>query len=212
METVDSVEKTKETEIGFIHGINCLCDPTDPIGNFVPCEKHRPDENPKCDIAGCDKPVRWNYQPAPGDTYYCDEHVRRGCSCMLELAPGIEEIWDEESGQILNPAEDYVGMKDEQGKLYPCCEYEDMERTEKMLRDDIDKFTQVLTKIQEELVFAQGTDSWFNVNNLQVEAHEAAGVLQPILDAFRQNVGYDKYLDEAIERGNKRVKDAAKKD
>lgn len=42
--------------------------------------------------------------PNKGDVYKCDEHVPRGCSCNIN--PNTDE-------------ED----KDEQGRLFPCCEW-----------------------------------------------------------------------------------------
>jgi hypothetical protein len=59
----------------------------------------------------CSAQATWMYMPA--DTYpsgdlrrfCCDEHVSRGCiSCNTDPDTGIED-------------------KDEQGRLYPCCEY-----------------------------------------------------------------------------------------
>lgn len=50
----------------------------------------------------------WWYMPGvrgkPSvENYYCDEHVARGCSCMVD------------------ESEEY--LKDDQGRFLPCCEY-----------------------------------------------------------------------------------------
>jgi hypothetical protein len=54
----------------------------------------------------CPKPAVWVYMPRYDDdsSYYCDDCVHRGCSCMLD-----------ESNEYL---------KDELGRALPCCEYD----------------------------------------------------------------------------------------
>jgi hypothetical protein len=48
----------------------------------------------------------WFYMPSTSrlDVAFCDEHVSRGCSCNIDPNTGIEDT-------------------DEQGRLFPCCEY-----------------------------------------------------------------------------------------
>jgi hypothetical protein len=55
----------------------------------------------------CSAKAIWMYAPStkpPRGIYYCDEHVARGCSCNIDPNTGVED-------------------RDEQGRLYPCCEY-----------------------------------------------------------------------------------------
>ncbi len=51
----------------------------------------------------CNNLAVWCYMPG-GDKYYCEDHVPRGCSCMAD---------DDGNPQL-----------DEQGREYPCCEYD----------------------------------------------------------------------------------------
>jgi len=57
-----------------------------------------------------------------GDTYFCDDHVPRGCSCNWGLKPGIEPIYDSEGVVEINPRDDYEEAKDDKGRLLPCVE------------------------------------------------------------------------------------------
>ena len=55
----------------------------------------------------CQTLAVWMYMPDcsyPRDIYFCDDHVPRGCSCNINPNTGEED-------------------RDEQGRLYPCCEY-----------------------------------------------------------------------------------------
>lgn len=54
-----------------------------------------------CDVCHAKMAV-WCYMPSTGD--YCDDCVRRGCSCNIDPDTGIEDA-------------------DEQGRFLPCCEY-----------------------------------------------------------------------------------------
>lgn len=56
----------------------------------------------KCDKCHC-KIARWEYIPHSW-RYYCDDCVPRGCSCNLD--------------------DNGVEIRDEQGRLLPCCEYD----------------------------------------------------------------------------------------
>ena len=74
----------------------------------------------KCDK--CRYIAKWNYSSSNCSSYYCDKCVPRGCSCNLEIKPGIEEIFID--GQwIINPNEDYYLPLDELGREYSCCEF-----------------------------------------------------------------------------------------
>jgi 8-oxo-dGTP pyrophosphatase MutT (NUDIX family) len=55
----------------------------------------------------------WNYTPSSYDEYRCDDCVSRGCSCNLYPADGLS--WDDEN---------LIEKKDDQGRSYPCCEYD----------------------------------------------------------------------------------------
>jgi hypothetical protein len=48
----------------------------------------------------------WEYMPEDGEHYCCEECVPRGCSCQTENPDGTGDL-----------------MKDELGRLLPCCEY-----------------------------------------------------------------------------------------
>lgn len=54
----------------------------------------------------CDKTAVWCYIPGQEgkDDYYCDDCVRRGCSCNIDPVTLVEDT-------------------DEKGRLFPCCEY-----------------------------------------------------------------------------------------
>lgn len=65
-----------------------------------------------CLRTGIKRLAVWNYAPSDGrgDVMYCDDHVPRGCSCnnyteLPRFHPEAEE------------------STDEQGRLFPCCEY-----------------------------------------------------------------------------------------
>lgn len=58
----------------------------------------------------CKTLATWNYAPGKGDTYCCDTHVPRGCSCNIS---GVDE-----DGYPVG-----VEPVDECGRLYPCCEW-----------------------------------------------------------------------------------------
>lgn len=52
----------------------------------------------------------WYYMPwttykTETDNYYCEKHVRRGCSCNIDPDTGLED-------------------QDKLGRLQPCCEYD----------------------------------------------------------------------------------------
>ena len=58
----------------------------------------------------CDQMAIWHYAPddmppkPERERYYCDAHIRRGCSCNINPDSGVEDT-------------------DERGRYYPCCEY-----------------------------------------------------------------------------------------
>ena len=68
----------------------------------------------------CGKVAQW----INGSTedYYCEDCVPRGCSCAQFLKKKAE-IKCDDKGCIINPPEDYEDGKDEQGRLFPCCDY-----------------------------------------------------------------------------------------
>ena len=55
----------------------------------------------KCDH--CTRLATWQYEPGDGESYYCDNCVPRGCSCMV----------DENDEYLL----------DDKGRESPCCEF-----------------------------------------------------------------------------------------
>ena len=57
--------------------------------------------NKKIRCAKCNVMAVWKYMP--GDKCYCENHVPRGCSCVI--------------------SEDGVVECDDQGREFPCCEY-----------------------------------------------------------------------------------------
>lgn len=57
----------------------------------------------------CNEVAVWKYEPmdanwSEADRHYCDDHIRRGCSCNIDLATDEEPV-------------------DERGRFYPCVEY-----------------------------------------------------------------------------------------
>lgn len=82
-------------------------------------------------VCNCGKLGIWFYMPSVSDPdwnpYCCDDCVPRGCSCNLGLKEGVEEIFDEQ-GCVANPPEDYDEILDEQGRKWPCCEWDRIER------------------------------------------------------------------------------------
>jgi hypothetical protein len=74
----------------------------------------------------CDAMAIWHYQPSydgpEEETYFCDAHVDRGCSCNIqyeETSAGNES----EAQPKLDKEGNIVEYTDEQGRLLPCCEY-----------------------------------------------------------------------------------------
>ena len=65
----------------------------------------------KCDK--CDAMAIWLYMPSDSNSYYCDNCIKRGCSCNI--------IYDD----LGEPTEEE--FTDERGRLLPCCEYIDNE-------------------------------------------------------------------------------------
>lgn len=81
-----------------------------------------------CSKTDCNNIAVWCYMPASEDNpYYCEEHISRGCSCNTEHNGND---WYEEPKGI--EGKDYKWIEkdiewtplDEQGREYPCCEYE----------------------------------------------------------------------------------------
>jgi len=63
----------------------------------------------KCIIKNCNNMAVWHLmsgseESGTANISYCDFHVDRGCSCNINPNTGIEDC-------------------DEEGRLYPCCEY-----------------------------------------------------------------------------------------
>jgi hypothetical protein len=54
-----------------------------------------------CDRPDCQNPAVWHHMPSDGER--CEAHVPRGCSCQ-----------EDDSGDPL---------RDDQGRLLPCCEW-----------------------------------------------------------------------------------------
>lgn len=67
----------------------------------------------------CDKEAIWYYAPGKEEDVACDDHVPRGCSCNLELKPGVKEI----DYGLGNSDDDYYEPVDEFGRKYPCIEW-----------------------------------------------------------------------------------------
>lgn len=64
------------------------------------------------DKCKCGNKAVWFHMPGSGR--YCDDCVPRGCSCNEEPTDGD---WE-------NPnVENWKEITDEQGRLFPCCEY-----------------------------------------------------------------------------------------
>lgn len=69
----------------------------------------------KCD---CGAKPRWVYMPGfsnNSNSFFCDNCVPRGCSCNIRPKDGNWENYNEDN---------WESELDEQGKEYPCCEYE----------------------------------------------------------------------------------------
>lgn len=56
----------------------------------------------------CKQLAVWNYMPGKGDVYYCEDHVPRGCSCMI----------NDDGTMDLDP----------EGREQPCVEYDYSEK------------------------------------------------------------------------------------
>ena len=81
-----------------------------------------PNNKQKCDH--CDNLAVWLYMPK-GDLS-CEKCVPRGCSCQMELKPGVEETYEviaDDLDIISNPDEDYEQLTDKEGRLLPCIEW-----------------------------------------------------------------------------------------
>ena len=67
----------------------------------------------------CAKTAQWYYVPykigkKEVDKYWCDECISRGCSCNI-IKYDHSKQFDEQDGEQ---------YKDDQGRLFPCIEYE----------------------------------------------------------------------------------------
>ncbi len=87
----------------------------------------------------------------------------------------------------------------------PCCEWKDLVWEKKMRREEMDNFFQVLSKIREELSFAQETNGTIDIEGNVILAVEAAKILEPLFKAWTDHVGYEIFLKEAAARGKKRA-------
>lgn len=68
----------------------------------------------------CGKMAVWHYTPsdrADNDRNYCDNCVSRGCSCNLYPKEGVDLDAEYNSDDWYEPVDD-------QGRLFPCCEYD----------------------------------------------------------------------------------------
>jgi hypothetical protein len=69
----------------------------------------------------CDNIATWSYMP--GDTYACDKHVPRGCSCNikdtgeLDIDGNLIPVLDKD-GNCVEETDPNTGL------LYPCCEWD----------------------------------------------------------------------------------------
>ncbi len=91
----------------------------------------------------CGKIATWLYTPGEKFPFYCDDCVPRGCSCNWrnrqrdgliegELPQGFEgknwkwvTIEEQKNHGVNNPEEKIFWVElDEDGKTYPCCEYD----------------------------------------------------------------------------------------
>lgn len=84
--------------------------------------------NPCEELCDCGKPATWVYMPGHENSsnLYCDDCVPRGCSCnqehtdykhSLDLPSNSKKYkWIDKEEGIWEPVDD-------QGRLYPCCEF-----------------------------------------------------------------------------------------
>ena len=78
-------------------------------------------------LCSCGAKAIWNYAPHGHEWGRCDDCARKPCSCNLRLKKDIEVVWGfAENGieDIINPEEDYEFKLDEDGRNFPCCEFE----------------------------------------------------------------------------------------
>lgn len=66
----------------------------------------------------CGAVAVWLYMP--GTSTYCDDCVPRGCSCNLRPKDNLTE-------EELDNPNNWYELRDEQGKLLPCCEFEEID-------------------------------------------------------------------------------------
>lgn len=73
----------------------------------------------------CDKLATWSYMPATEnftleETYLCDDHVPRGCTCNQTWEPidGDKNNGDESNWKMVSE------ILDKNGKKLPCCEWQ----------------------------------------------------------------------------------------
>jgi hypothetical protein len=89
------------------------------------------------ELCDCGKMAVWFYMPGyegkkDEQPYYCEECVPRGCSCNHYSTrgddyspPGEDGIYPTESDQPVKWLDDHTWTSvDEQGREYPCCEYD----------------------------------------------------------------------------------------
>lgn len=84
----------------------------------------------------CDKcglKATWCYAPL-GSIYFCEDHVPRGCSCNILSSDDSEDI---------------VELRDDRGRLLPCCEYDYDEDGFEKPEDPDDKYDVISEKFEE---------------------------------------------------------------
>ena len=68
----------------------------------------------------CDAIATWCYMP--GDSFCCDTHVPRGCSCNIKYKD--ELTFEGDLIPLVDEHGNWIEETDSNGLLYPCCEWD----------------------------------------------------------------------------------------
>lgn len=76
----------------------------------------------KANQCKCGQKAVWIYMP--DSTVACDDCVPRGCSCQEKLKDGVEPIF--ENDILINAESDFEPTLDDDGKMLPCVEWDEL--------------------------------------------------------------------------------------
>jgi len=67
----------------------------------------------------------WSSNKVEANDYYCDDHIRRGCSCMWITKEEYEHTsYERENWKLVKLSDTHYEYRDLMDRQLPCCEYD----------------------------------------------------------------------------------------